>query len=71
MVPYNPALSVALGCNTAVEYIGSGRNAKATMYYISDYITKNNLALYNMVNVCTAAIEKYSNLQDIQVCNSK
>lgn len=55
-----------MGCNTAVEYIGSGVNAKAAMCYVSDYITKNNLAFANMVTVCAAAIEKYASLQEAQ-----
>jgi hypothetical protein len=43
IVPYNPALSMAVRCNTAVEFIGSGVNAKATMFYVTDYVTKSEL----------------------------
>ncbi|KAI5997051.1 hypothetical protein EDD15DRAFT_2247628, partial [Pisolithus albus] len=40
---YNPIVSFLLQCNMDIKYIGSGPAAKALVYYISDYITKNEL----------------------------
>ena len=45
-------------------YIGSGINAKATMFYVSDYITKGNASLSNIVTVCAGALEKYVAVQN-------
>ncbi len=63
-MPHNLALSVALGCNTDVAYIGSGVNAKAAMFYVSDYVTKGNLSFQNMLSVYTATVAKYARRQE-------
>lgn len=50
-----------------IRYTGSGINAKAVMFYLTNYITKGNLSLANLVTVCISALEKYIALQDAQV----
>lgn len=40
---YNSTILRALRCNMDVQFIGSGEEAKAIVYYITDYITKTQL----------------------------
>ena len=41
-----------------IKYIGAGEAAKALVYYISDYITKNTLAMHVGLKVLSYAIKQ-------------
>jgi hypothetical protein len=41
-----------------IKYVGSGEAAKALVYYISDYITKNTLATHVGLQALAYAIEQ-------------
>ena len=53
---YNPYVTVACRHNTDVRCILSGRAAKAAMFYISDYITKNELKTYEVLSLLSNAV---------------
>ncbi|KAI0350378.1 hypothetical protein OH77DRAFT_1384853, partial [Trametes cingulata] len=40
---YNPTILEAMRCNMDIKFIGTGEDAKAVIYYITDYITKSQL----------------------------
>ncbi|KAL7280483.1 hypothetical protein ACG7TL_005415 [Trametes sanguinea] len=50
---YNPTILEAMRCNMDIQYIGSGEEAKAVLYYIKDCITKSPLKAH----VAYAALE--------------
>ncbi|KAH9848178.1 hypothetical protein C2E23DRAFT_710553, partial [Lenzites betulinus] len=50
---YNPTMLEGLRCNMDIQFIGSGEEAKAVIYYITDYITKSPLKAH----VSYAALE--------------
>ncbi|KAI0335960.1 hypothetical protein GY45DRAFT_1227236, partial [Cubamyces sp. BRFM 1775] len=50
---YNRTILEALRCNMDIQYIGTGEDAKAVIYYITDYITKSPLKAH----VAYAALE--------------
>lgn len=64
LVPFNSALSVAVRCNTDVNFIASGRSAKAAMFYITDYITKIGLSSHHLLGLYQGALEKHEKYQD-------
>ncbi|EIW80029.1 hypothetical protein CONPUDRAFT_30639, partial [Coniophora puteana RWD-64-598 SS2] len=57
---YNPVLSFLYQCNNDVKYIGSGEAAKALVYYVTDYITKDDLQLHVGLTALDCAIKRYS-----------
>jgi len=62
VVAYNPALTSALGCNTATYPLGNTNQAKSTCFYLIKYITKDATALTNTLSCLLEAkqcIEKY------------
>jgi hypothetical protein len=74
---YNDILSFLLKCNNDIKFIGSGEDAKATIYYITDYVTKNDLPLHvgmsafsYVVQTCNSSVTEHgkSNLLLINKC---
>ncbi|KAI1784631.1 hypothetical protein LXA43DRAFT_872001, partial [Ganoderma leucocontextum] len=51
---YNSTILEAMRCNMDLKFIGSGEDAKAIIYYVTDYITKSPLKTY----VLYAALER-------------
>ncbi|CAF4633076.1 unnamed protein product [Rotaria sp. Silwood2] len=45
---FNEWIISACRSNMAIKFIWTGNDAKALVYYITDYITKSSLAFYNM-----------------------
>ena len=43
---YNEVVLFLMQCNMDIKYIGSGEAAKALVYYVTDYITKESLATH-------------------------
>lgn len=48
---YNDTIISACRCNMDIEYIFSGKDAKALCYYITDYVTKNSLSFYDIFSL--------------------
>ncbi|KIN95608.1 hypothetical protein M404DRAFT_67266, partial [Pisolithus tinctorius Marx 270] len=57
---YNDVVLFLLQCNMDIKHIGSGTAAKALTYYISDYITKNELQVHVGLQAIRAAIDSHS-----------
>lgn len=56
---YNPLISFLLQCNMDIKFIGSGPAAKALVYYVSDYITKNELKVNVGLQALRSAIDSH------------
>lgn len=57
---YNDVLLFLFQSNVDIKYIGSGPAAKALVYYISDYITKNELKIHTGVHTLQAAMKSHA-----------
>ncbi|KAI9067800.1 hypothetical protein FKP32DRAFT_1546038, partial [Trametes sanguinea] len=55
---YNPTMLEALRCNMDISHIGSGEEAKAVIYYVTDYITKSPLKAHIAYASLETAIKK-------------
>jgi hypothetical protein len=55
---FNDVVIFLMRCNMDIKYVGSGEAAKALVYYISDYITKNTLATHVGLQALSYAIEQ-------------
>jgi len=67
VVAYSPALTSALGCNTATYPLGNTAQAKSTCFYLVKYITKDAAALTNTLSCLMEAkkcIEQYPSRSD-------
>ncbi|KZO91188.1 hypothetical protein CALVIDRAFT_455100, partial [Calocera viscosa TUFC12733] len=53
---YNDVCLYLFRCNMDIKMIGSGQAAKALMYYITDYVTKSALPLYEGLAALSHAI---------------
>ncbi|KAJ3546688.1 hypothetical protein NMY22_g1957 [Coprinellus aureogranulatus] len=58
MTHFNPTTTFLMKCNTDVKFIGSGEDAKAFMYYVTDYITKAPLSMYAGLTALSYAIRQ-------------
>ncbi|KAF5325922.1 hypothetical protein D9611_000998 [Ephemerocybe angulata] len=58
MTHYNPVITFLLKCNTDIKFIGSGSDAKAFMYYVTDYITKAPLSMHAGLAALSYAIRQ-------------
>jgi len=56
---YNDVVLFLMQCNMDIKFIGSGSAAKALTYYISDYITKNELKVHVGLQAIQAAMESH------------
>ncbi|KAI6146348.1 hypothetical protein BKA82DRAFT_126053 [Pisolithus tinctorius] len=56
---YNDITLFLLQCNMDIKFIGSGAAAKVLTYYVSDYITKNDLQVHIGLQVICAAIDSH------------
>ncbi|KZO91132.1 hypothetical protein CALVIDRAFT_489496, partial [Calocera viscosa TUFC12733] len=55
---YNPVIMFLLKCNMDIQYVGSGEEAKAALFYITDYITKPTLRAHVGISALAFAIQK-------------
>jgi len=55
---FNDVVIFLLQCNMDIKYIGSGEAAKALIYYVTDYITKENLATHVGLEALAYAIKQ-------------
>ncbi|KAF5340024.1 hypothetical protein D9611_012445 [Ephemerocybe angulata] len=58
MTQYNPTITFLMKCNTDIKFIGSGADAKAFMYYVTDYITKAPLSMHAGLTALSYAIRQ-------------
>ena len=57
---YNDVVLFLIQSNMDIKFIGSGQAAKALTYYISDYITKNDVSVHVGLQAIQAAMESHS-----------
>jgi hypothetical protein len=60
---YNEYIISACRSNMDIKYIFSGSDAKALVYYITDYVTKSSLSFYDTFSLVLKAVqtlEKYT-----------
>ena len=55
VVTFSPALSAILACNTDIEPLGTFAQAKAAIFYLVKYITKDGNDLANVLSLIEAA----------------
>ena len=55
---YNRAATAVLRCNTDVKFITNGQDARAAIFYTTDYITKSELSAYESVSLIKLALDK-------------
>ncbi|KAF5334184.1 hypothetical protein D9611_014514 [Ephemerocybe angulata] len=58
MTHYNPIITFLMKCNTDIKFIGSGAEANAFMYYVTDYITKAPLSMHAGLTALAYAIRQ-------------
>ena len=55
---FTPILTYLLRCNTDVTCLLSGTAVKAVIAYVTDYVTKQSLKTYNVLNAIQSILEK-------------
>ena len=56
---FNDIIITTLRCNMDIVFIGSGANAKAILFYITDYITKTQLPTHITYTILEHAVCKF------------
>ncbi len=59
---FNDTILEAMRCNMDIKFIGSGEDAKAVLYYITDYITKSQLKVHVAYAALELAVRKLSDI---------
>ncbi|KAI0708654.1 hypothetical protein C8Q76DRAFT_626943 [Earliella scabrosa] len=59
---FNASILRALRCNMDIQFIGSGYEAKAILYYITDYVTKSPLKTHVAYAALELAVKKLETL---------
>lgn len=73
---FNEWIISACRSNMDIKFIWTGSDAKALVYYITDYVTKSNLAFYDMYTLAQQGIQslerqEHSNTTDTVVEKSR
>ena len=55
-----------LHCNMDISFIGSGPDAKAILFYITDYITKSQLPTHVAYTILEYAVRKYEIIESFK-----
>ena len=55
---YNPYFMTCIRCNHDINFIPSGRDAKACVFYTTDYTTKSSLSAHQMVPLIASSMKK-------------
>ncbi|KZP00511.1 hypothetical protein CALVIDRAFT_454650, partial [Calocera viscosa TUFC12733] len=64
---YNAVCLFLFRCNMDIKFIGSGQSAKALMFYITDYVTKNDLPLHESLSALAYVIKQAGTvLEEVQ-----
>ncbi|CAF4198051.1 unnamed protein product, partial [Rotaria sordida] len=61
---FNEYLIAACRCNMDIKFIWSGSDAKALVYYITDYVTKMSLSFHDTFALVQKCITSFKNLSD-------
>ncbi|CAF4434516.1 unnamed protein product, partial [Rotaria magnacalcarata] len=64
---FNEGLIIACRSNMDIKFIWSGNDAKALVYYITDYVTKSTLAFHDMFALAQQGIKS---IEQQRVTNS-
>lgn len=56
---YNDLALFLFKCNVDIKFVGSGEAAKALVYYVTDYVTKQALPTYLGLDAVSAALTAY------------
>jgi hypothetical protein len=64
---FNEWLISACRSNMDIKFIWSGGDAKALVYYITDYVTKSNLSFYDMFTLAQQGMKSIEQQQDKNV----
>ena len=56
---YNPTVIEAMRCNMDLKFVGSGDDAKALIFYITDYVTKSPLKAHVSYSALEHAMKKF------------
>ncbi|KAI9067031.1 hypothetical protein FKP32DRAFT_1528420, partial [Trametes sanguinea] len=68
---YNETILEAVRCNMDIQFIGSGEEAKAVLYYITDYITKSPLKAHVAYAALEMALKKISSQPTVAGCDDQ
>lgn len=67
MAHYTDVVTFLMKCNNDVKFIGSGAEAEAFMYYVTDYITKPALSMHVGLSALSYAMTRIENrFRDVQ-----
>ncbi|KAI0731009.1 hypothetical protein C8Q76DRAFT_586624, partial [Earliella scabrosa] len=61
---FNATILRALRCNMDIQFIGSGYEAKAILYYITDYVTKSPLKSHIAYAALELAVKRLESVHD-------
>ena len=61
---FNMTMLEAIRCNMDIQFVGSGKSAKAMIYYVTDYITKSQLKTHIAYAALQVAVHKCEQLDD-------
>ena len=51
VVQFNDVMTVVLGCNTSVQFLGNAQQSRNTLFYLVPYLTKDNVSLSNCIPI--------------------
>ena len=57
VVPFNDVVTVVLGCNSSVQFLGNAEQSRNTLYYLVPYLTKDNVSLSNCIPIIKKAYD--------------
>ncbi|PPQ81758.1 hypothetical protein CVT26_007391 [Gymnopilus dilepis] len=60
---YTDVVTFLMQCNMNVQFIGSGMEAKAFIYYVTDYVTKSSLPVHAALAALLYAAKKFGDRQ--------
>ena len=72
--PFNQAILEMVRCNMDITFIGSGYSALAVLYYITDYISKQQLkthVAYNLLEHALVRLNQYNDCEDTDHVRAK
>ena len=61
---FNTTILEAVRCNMDIQFISSGKSAKAMIYYVTDYITKSQLKSHVVYAALQLAVKKCKQVDD-------
>lgn len=62
---FNEYIISACRSNMDIKYIFTGSDAKALVYYITDYVTKSNLSFYDTFSLVLKGVQSYENQKQV------